>query len=136
MSNGGAVLFQGPTANTKYVVLPVTIASTLYGQNVRLAALDIYWQGDTSMDALVDMRLRQQTGACWTCILEMIHDPADYTCYDDENPTGCTQHYDLTINNVLDPDSGIVYLGLGFNFSGPSTEIRLGGARLTLEYDN
>jgi hypothetical protein len=136
MSNGGAVLEQGATANIKFVVLPVTIAGTLYGQNVRLAALDIYWQGETSMDALVDMRLRRQTGACWNCYLEIFHDAADYTCEDDGNPTGCTQHYDLSDNNVLSSDSGIIYLLVGVAFSGPSTEIRLGGARLTLEYDN
>ena len=135
MSNGGSVLEQGASAATKYMVLPVTIAGTLYGQNVRLTALDIYWQGETSMDALVDMRLRRQTGACWTCYLEMMHDAADYICDDDDNPTGCTRHYDLTVNNVLNPDSGNLYLMVGFNFSGPSTEIRLGGARLTLEYD-
>jgi hypothetical protein len=136
MSNGGAVLEQGATANVKYVVLPVTIPGTLYGQNVRLAALDIYWQGETSMDALVDMRLRRQTGACWDCYMEMVHDATDYTCDEDGNPTGCTQHTDLAVNNVLSSDSGITYLMVAFAFSGPSTEIRLGGARLTLEYDN
>ena len=140
MSTGGAELLSGDPdpAHTKYVVLPITIAGTLYGQNVRLTALDIFWQGDTEFDAVVDMRLRRQTGACWAanCYLEIIHDSADYTCDTANNSQGCTIHNDLTDFNILTPDSGIVYLGIGLNFSGSSTKIRLGGVRLTLEYDN
>jgi hypothetical protein len=136
MSNGGAALEQGNVASYKNMVLPITIAGTLYGQNVRLTALDIYWQGETAFEAITDMRLRRQTGACWNCYAELIHDPADYTCDDDTNAEGCTLHYDLTTNNVLTSDSGILYLFIQVAFGGPSEQLRLGGARLTLEYDN
>ena len=136
MSNGGAALEQGNVASYKNMVLPVTIAGTLYGQNVRLTALDIYWQGETEWEAITDMRLRRQTGACWNCYAELIHDAADYTCDEDIYDQGCTLHYDLTTNNVLTSDSGILYLFMQVAFGGPSEELRLGGARLTLEYDN
>ena len=55
MSNGGASSSKRVKAGIKYVVLPVTIAGTLYGQNVRVAAVDIYWQGETDREG------------CWIC---------------------------------------------------------------------
>ena len=51
------------------------------------------------------------------------------------NPTGCTLHYDLTTNNVLTADSGILYLTLELAFSGASTRIDIGGVKLTLRHD-
>jgi hypothetical protein len=50
-------------------------------------------------------------------------------------PTGCVQHYDLSTNNTLSSDSGVLYLTIELNFSGASTWVNLGGVRLTLEYD-
>ena len=138
-SHGGAQIKRGADAGPKSVVLPITIAGTLYGQNVKLTGLDIYWQGETEFDAISTIRLRRQTGACGianTCYVQILVDTEDKTCEDGVVPDGCIIHYDLTSNNILDPSSGILYLTVEFAFSGASTWIDLGGARLTLEYNN
>ena len=58
-SQGGARIYPGAVISYKNVILPITITGTLYGQNVRLTALDIYWKGDTEMDSIVTIRLRR-----------------------------------------------------------------------------
>jgi hypothetical protein len=135
-SHGGANILQGTDVGYKSVVLPITIPATLYGQDVKLTELKIYWQGDTSFESIVTMRLRRQTGACPACYVEIMADTADYTCFEDNNPQGCVITKTLTNNNFLSPDSGILYLTLELGFNGPSSWLDLGGARLTLEYDN
>jgi hypothetical protein len=134
-SHGGAQISRGGVASPKSVVLPITIAGTLYGQNVRLTDLDIYWQGDTDLDSIMTIRLRRQTGACPTCYVEILADTTDYVCWEDNYPQGCTIHNVLTANNVLTPTSGVLYLTVEIGFSG-TTWIDFGGVRLTLEYDD
>jgi hypothetical protein len=135
-SHGGAQIQRGATAGNKNVVLPITIAGTLYGQNVRLTALDLYWQGDTDMDAIGTIRLRRQTGTCPSCYENILADTTDYICWEGDNPQGCIIHDVLSSNNILTPDSGILYLTLELGFSGSNTWIDFGGVRLTLEYDD
>lgn len=131
---GGAQITRGADAGVKYVVLPITLPGTLYGQDVILTGLDIHWVGETEFDGLTDVRLRRQVGVCPTCYEDILHDSADYVCDLANNLNGCVLHFDLTSNNVLSADSGIVYLGVGLNFSGSTTYVELGGVRLSLEY--
>ena len=133
-SHGGARIFPGGTPYIKNVILPITIAGTLYGQDVKLSGLELYWKGDTPDDAIMTIRLRRQTGVCQTCYEEILADLTDYTCYEDDYPEGCTIKNDLTAYNVLDPSSGILYLTLELGFGG--SWIDFDGARLTLEYDD
>lgn len=44
---GGAFVKRGADAGRKNVMLPITVVGPLYGQEVTLSALDIYWKGDT-----------------------------------------------------------------------------------------
>lgn len=135
---GGATVYRGATAGTKYVVMPVVITGPLYGQDVTVSGLDIYWQGDTSFGAIVNIRLRRQTSACNTCYTDIIFDTgpggAGYSCEDGVDADGCTIHLDLTTNNVLTADSGILYLVVGLAWGGDSEWIRFGGVRLTMEH--
>ncbi|MCL4263910.1 MAG: hypothetical protein KJ069_11875 [Anaerolineae bacterium] len=135
---GGALIYRGAAAGFKNVMLPITLPGTLYGQDVRVTDMDIYWQGNTDFDAITAVLLRRQTGVCSTsaCYASILQDTADHVCDVGNNSTGCVQHYDLTTNNVLTADSGVLYLTLELGFSGASTWIDLGGVRLTLEYDD
>lgn len=135
---GGAMVYRGATAGNKNVMLPITIPGTLYGQNVRVTALDIHWGGNTDFDAITAVLMRRQTGVCSTssCYATILNDTADHVCDAGNNPTGCVQSYNLTTNNVLTADSGVLYLTLELAFSGASTWIDIGGVRLTLEYDD
>ena len=69
------------------------------------------------------------------CFENILFDSADHVCELANEPTGCTVHYDLTDNNILSPTSGVLYLTLELAFSGEASPIDIGGARLTLEYD-
>ena len=137
-SIGGAYIERGATAGNKNGMLPITLAGTLYGQPARITGLDLYWVGETDFDAIVHVLMRRQTGVCASadCYLNILSDPTDRVCDIGNNPTGCVTHFDLTTNNVLTADTGVVYLTLELGFSGASTYIELGGIRLTLEYDN
>jgi hypothetical protein len=100
-------------------------------------ALDVYWSGDTDFDAISAILLRRQTGVCETatCYASLLNDGTDRTCEDSVYPTGCTVHFDLTSNNTLTANSGVLYLTVEMAFSGASTWVEIGGVRLTLEHD-
>lgn len=133
-TTGGAKIYPGTVVGPKYVVLPITLPGTLYGQDVILTGLDIHWVGTTGFDGITDVRLRRQEGVCSSCYADILHDATDLVCDLGTYPNGCVTHYTLDINNVLSADSGIVYLGIGVNFGGSEGYVELGGVRLTLEY--
>ena len=132
---GGAKITRGATAGTKNVMLPITIPGSLYGQDVRLTGLDIYWVGQTEFDGFTTVLMRRQVGVCDSCYENIVLNTNDQICDLANNPTGCALHFDLTTNNTLSPDSGIVYLTIEMFFSGAFTYVDLGGVRLTLEHN-
>lgn len=136
-SIGGARISRGATPGYKNVMLPITVPGELYGQDVTVTDLDIYWVGDTDTEAITAVLLRRQTGVCGssTCYQTILHNTTDYTCNEDTNATGCTLHFDLGTNNVLSSSSGILYLTIEMGFSGASSWIDIGGVRLTLAHE-
>ena len=135
-SIGGAYIRKGAAAGTKNIVLPITIPGPLYGQNVKVTGLDIYWQGSTEFDAIMVVLMRRQTGVCPSCYVTIIDSrPAGGLICDASNhSTGCVSHYDLASNNILTSTSGILYLTLELAFNSDTSWIDLGGIRLTLEH--
>lgn len=135
-SIGGAYIRRNAASGTRNVVLPITLPGPLYGQDVTLTGLDIYWSAETEFDAIMVVLMRRQTGACPTCYVNILDSrPAGGVgCQLSVNPTGCVQHYNLTSNNIITDDSGILYLTLELAFNGSSTWIDLGGIRLTLQH--
>ena len=81
--------------------------------------------------------MRRQTGVCSgsACFVDLLADGTDHTCVNDDQPTGCTQHWDITANNVLTADSGILYLTIELAFGGTTGWVEIGGARLTLKHE-
>ncbi len=134
---GGAKITRGATAGNKNVMLPIAIPGPLYGQDVTISGMDIYWVGATDLDAVTAVLMRRQTGVCAsaTCYANILYDTADHVCDEGNFPTGCTLSYPLTSNNVLTADSGILYLTLELAFSGSTTWVEIGGVRLTLEHN-
>jgi hypothetical protein len=137
-SNGGAYVERGADAGVKYVALPVTIPGVLYGQNAKITEIAIYFSAETEFDGITDVRVRRQVGTCPSCYVDILHDSADHGCEFDlpGNEEGCILTYDLTTNNVLSETSGVLHIGLGFNFGGVDTYVQVGGVRLTIEYDD
>lgn len=137
-TTGGATIYRGASTGSKNVMLPITIPGALYGQNVRVTDLDLYWVGATQFDVITAVLMRRQTGVCATssCYQTILFDTTDRVCDVATDPTGCVLHYDLTTNNVLSVSSGVLYLTIELGFNGPASPIDFGGARLTLEYDD
>jgi hypothetical protein len=134
---GGAKIYQGATAGNKNVMLPIAIPGPLYGQNVTISGMDIYWVGEGDLDGISAVLMRRQTGVCASasCYATILYDTADHVCDDGNFPTGCTLSYPLTSNNVLTANSGILYLTLELAFAGSTTWVEIGGVRLTLEHN-
>ncbi len=135
-SIGGAKILRGATGGTKNVMLPITITGPLYGQNVKVTGLDIYFQCDTTFDGITAVLLRKQTGVCSNnaCFQNILYDVTDYFCEDIANPTGCSHHWDLTANNIITPDTGVLYLTIELVFNAADTWVDIGGIRLTLSH--
>jgi len=134
---GGATVQSGAAAGNKNIILPITVTSPLYGQAVTIIAVDVYWKGETASDLISAVLMRRQTGVCTTnaCYATIIFDQADYTCASGTYPEGCTLSLTPTGNNILTADSGILYLTIEFAFSSSTSNIWIGGVRLTLEHD-
>jgi hypothetical protein len=138
---GGAVVQRGATAGNKNVMLPITIPGPLYGQDVRVTGADIFWKGETEFDVISAFLMRRQTGVCTTnstsCFVNMIYITNDFTCDAANNPEGCTVSFSSAFidNDVLTADSGILYLTIEFAFNSATSQIWIGGVRLTLEHD-
>jgi hypothetical protein len=132
-SKGGALVYRGGVDSNKNIMLPITVPGVLYGQDVKITQMNIYWRGDTTSDYITAVLLRRQTGV--DSYENIVFDTATNSCSDEGYPTGCTQQFPLSENNVLSQDSGILYLTLELDFDSASSWIQIGGVRLTLEHD-
>jgi hypothetical protein len=136
---GGAKIYSGATLGARNVMLPITIMAPMYGQDVTISSVDIYWSTDVAFDGINVVLMRRQTGVCSgsSCYATLI----DYrpgggiSCEDGVFPTGCTLHLVPAGNNVITSASGILYLTFELNFTSATTWIDIGGVRLTLEHD-
>lgn len=134
---GGAIVRRGTVAGNKNVMLPITITGPLYGQNVKVTGLDLYYRASTEFDGITAVVFRRQKGVCGTtdCYDTILSSGTDLVCDTTVSPNGCSHHYALTANNVITADTGILYLTLEMTFGGASGWVEFGGARLTLEHD-
>jgi len=135
---GGAKIYSGAIVANKNVMLPITIPGVLYGQNVKVTGMEIHWVASAGLEGISAVLLRRQTGVCGTsaCYDTILLDPTDYVCAMGENPTGCVESFDLTTNNVLNDEYGVLYLTIEISFASSTDWIEIGGVKLTLEHDN
>lgn len=126
---GGVKVTRGADPGMKDVILPVTLPGQLYGQDVTLTGIEVYFKSQTvpfdTIDATV---VRRQTGAGSGDLIRS--DETDRYC-----DPACSYYLALTNNNVLDDEHGVVYIAFRLQFNGPSSYIQIGGVRLTLEHD-
>ena len=124
---GGVKVRSGAVVGPKDVMLPVTIPGKLYGQNVKITGVDVYFKSQTDFDGIgrTVMRLQTAPGAG----VVMFNDGSDRVC-----TTGCSYHIDITNNNVLSEERGVVYIAFQLFFNSGSSYVDFGGVRLTLEH--
>jgi len=134
MNNGGAKIYRGSAPGNKNVMLPITISGPFLGYPVTVTGLDIYWKGETEFDIISAILMRRQTAVNESTGWEsLLADHTARTC--NTQPDGCTIHYDLSSNNTLSATSGILYITIELGFSGETTEIQIGGARLEIMHE-
>ena len=113
---------------TRDVMLPVTLPGQLYGQNVTLTGIDVYFKSYSDSEGIGGTYVRRQTGAGSGDTI--IADDTDHVC-----TTACSYHLDLGTNNVLSDERGVVYIAFRLFFNGYDNYVQIGGVRLTLEHD-
>jgi hypothetical protein len=115
--------------HNKTVLLPVTIPGQLYGQDVTVTRLDLYYQTSDDLTGIAVTAMRRQKGVGAGDLI--FRDDTDYVC--PSRP--CTVHWNLGQNNVLSDQQGVLYIAVQFGFSSATSWVQIGGARLTLEHD-
>ncbi len=128
---GGYKVYAGSDwVNLKRVVLPVTIPGQLYGQNVTVTGMDLYYAIDGEFTVIDAVFVRRQDGVGTGDLI--LFDDTDLTCGAGEQ---CSMHWDVDQNNVLSDQQGVLHIVLRFAFGGEVQYIQIGGVRLTLEHD-
>jgi hypothetical protein len=128
---GGVKVRRGADPGPKDVMLPVTLPGQLYGQNVTLTGIDVYFKSQSDSDGIGGTFVHRQTGAGSGDTI--IADGTKRSCPTD--PACTTYHLDLTQNNVLSDAQGVVYIAFQLFFAGADTYVQIGGVRLTLKHD-
>ena len=116
--------------HNKTVLVPVTIPGQLYGQNITVTGLDLYYNTSDDLTGITISAMRRQNGVGAGDLI--FWDGTDYVC---PVPAQCVKHWDLTQNNVLSDERGILYIAFEFGFSSGTSYVNIGGVRLTLEHD-
>jgi hypothetical protein len=128
---GGYKVYGGSDWGTpKTVLFPITIPGQLYGQNVKVTGLDLYYTISADLTGISISSMRRQNGVGAGDLI--LRDETDLTCTPGSQ---CSHHWSLTTNNVLSDQQGIVYVGFQLNFASDSAYVHMGGIRLTLEHD-
>jgi hypothetical protein len=124
--NGGVAIWSGATADVKYIHIPITVPGVLYGQNVTVKELTIYYKCQAGTKNYISATLLYKQTAADNGVVIL----------DDENDqqSDTATSYTLTPtgNNVLSSDQGILGLYLRLYFVDKTNYIMIGGVRLTL----
>ncbi len=116
--------------HNKTVLVPVTIPGQLYGQNVTVTGLDLYYRTSDDVTGIAVSAMRLQNGVGAGDLI--FWDGTDYVC---PSPAQCTKHWDPTTNNVLSDQRGVLYIAFQLSFASETSYVQIGGVRLTLEHD-
>jgi len=124
--NGSVQIWRGSTAGQKFIYIPITVPGVLYGQNVKVEQITIYYKcQDGTQNYIGNTCLWKQTSA--TGFVELV---TDYTHRTSNAATSYT--LTLTSNNELSSDQGILSLHVRLDFADDTNYIQLGGVRLRL----
>ena len=126
----GSSLVRATTAGSYDVMIPISLPTVLYGQNVKVSEVLVYYSVENAGDKIDLTQLRKNTGA----------GTAD-TVVDDGTDRNSTTaiYYALPLSEPisLSDTSGHLSLRLLVNFTGTgaSRDIAIGGVRLTLKHE-
>ena len=125
-ANGAARIWRGPTAGTKVIYLPVTLPAVLYGQNVTVEEMRVYYRSQNGANSYIDETdLYAQTDAdSW---IQMRTDTNNHS-----SSTAASYTLAITQNNVLSSTQGAMGLFMYLHFANDTDYMQIGGVRLRL----
>ena len=124
--NGSVKIWAGSIAGTKIVYMPITLPGVLYGQEVELEQLTIYYKcQDGSKNYITSTYLRKQTDA--DSSVAIVSNSTDF-----KSNTASNYGFILTANNTLSSSQGILGLYLQLHFDNSTDYIQIGGVRVQL----
>jgi hypothetical protein len=129
MMYGSAQIWRGATASDKYVYIPITLPSVLYGQPVRVTSLTVYYKCENGANNYITQTVlyKNTDAASWAILVD-----------DATNRTSNTAtSYTLTTNaaeNTLSPSVGSLAVRLYLNFANDADFIQITGVSLTLDH--
>ena len=122
--NGSVRIWRGGAAGTKWIYIPITLPGVLYGQEVKLKSITVYYKcQDGSKNYIVETYLYKQTDA--DSQVTLVADTTD-------RKSNTATSYTLDVNHALSSDTGILGLNLGLHFEDDTNYIQIGGVRLRL----
>jgi hypothetical protein len=125
-ANGSALVWRGGTASNKYIHIPIVVPGVLYGQDVTIRSVTIYYLCENGMNNYITATdLHKQADAATFAVL------ASETT---NRTSNVAASYTLTptANNVLSSNQGILMLRLYLNFANDAEFVRIGGVRVQL----
>ena len=124
--NGGARIWRGSAAGIKTVYFPITIPAVLYGQNVTVKALTVYYKVSNAANGFIDRTVMNvQTDA--DSYLNIIDDGTNRT-----STTASSYGITLSSNNVISSTQGTLSLFLNLNFTNDVDFVDISAIRLRL----
>jgi hypothetical protein len=127
-TNGAVQIWRGAATGSKTIYIPITVPGVLYGQEVTVEELTIYYMCQNGTKNYISYTgLTKQVYASGSVLI----------CGDDTDRTSNTSTsytLSLTQHNVLSSDYGILGLRLSLNFVDDTNYIAIGGARLRLSH--
>jgi hypothetical protein len=126
--NGATRVYRGATAGAKYIFIPITLPGVLYGQAVTVKSITVYYMClNGANNYITGTSLTKQTAA--DSFTSLIADSTDLT-----SNTATSYTLNITTNNVLSSNQGILGVYLTLAFANDIDYIQIGGVRLQLNH--
>lgn len=128
---GSRITFSATTIGTKYIRLPITIPGVLYGQNVRVSGMRVYYDCEDGANNYITFTGLYKNVDASASYYTLITDSTNRTS---NTPTSyylstntSNNHHEITL------DGGFLTAMIGLEMINTSDYIRIAGIRLTLE---
>jgi hypothetical protein len=130
LSYAAARIYRGSSAGDKYIRIPITIPSVLYGRDVRVTYVRVYYRCQNGANNYITHTVLYKMTAAdsWEALVS-----------DSTNRTSnLASSYSLATDsnyNTLSSSQGILALRLGLAFANDADYVQIAGVRLTLVTD-
>jgi hypothetical protein len=130
MGYGQAMIWRGANAGDKYIFIPITLPSVLYGQPVRVTHVTVYYQCEDGANTYITQTVLGKMTDANTDVTLVV----DATVRDSNTAASYTLTTDAA-QNTLSATVGSMAVRLRLHFVDDLDYIRIGGVRLTLDHD-